>query len=210
MSGSLDLSRVAGSPAAIAETQQDPVHLYQRPDGSSTFDSTRTSLTGTNLEMRFAKVGGKRLRFETAYQRRTPGFDVNDIVLMREANAIEQGKRIYASIGGWGVSSDGKGGITRPEAAGHRLAIKRAYDRAGYGVETVSYFEGHGTGTALGDATEIEALSTARHDADPLAAPAALSTVKGNIGHTKAAAGVAGLIKATLAVLHQVIQQDQT
>jgi hypothetical protein len=86
VSGSLDLSRVAGSAAAIAETQQDPVHLYQRPDGASTFDSTRTSLTGTNLEMRFAKVGGKRLRFETAYQRRTPGFDINDIGFLRQAD----------------------------------------------------------------------------------------------------------------------------
>ena len=50
------------------------------------FDSTRTSLTGTNLEMRFAKVGGKRLRFETAYQRRTPGFDINDIGFLRQAD----------------------------------------------------------------------------------------------------------------------------
>ncbi|GAA4549725.1 type I polyketide synthase [Amycolatopsis samaneae] len=134
-----------------------------------------------------------------------PGEGSGMLVLMRESDAIEQGKRVYASISGWGVSSDGKGGITRPEAAGHRLAISRAYRRAGYGVETVSYFEGHGTGTALGDATEIEALSTARRDADPLAPPAALGTIKGNIGHTKAAAGVAGLIKATLAVHHQVI-----
>jgi hypothetical protein len=86
VSGSLDLSRVAGTPAAIAATQRDPVHLYQRPDGSSTFDSTRTSLTGTNLEMRFAKVGGRRLQFETAYQRRTPGFDVNDIGFLRQAD----------------------------------------------------------------------------------------------------------------------------
>ena len=127
------------------------------------------------------------------------------VVLMREADAIARGCRIYASVTGWGISSDGKGGITRPEAAGHQLAIERAYDRAGYGVETVSYFEGHGTGTAVGDATEIEALSGARRAADPTAAPAALGTIKGNIGHTKAAAGIAGLIKATLAVHHQVI-----
>ena len=86
VSGSLDLSRVAGSPAALAATQRDPVHLYQRPDGPLRFDSTRTSLTGTNLEMRFAKVGGKRLVFETAYQRRTPGFDVNDIGFLRQAD----------------------------------------------------------------------------------------------------------------------------
>ncbi|MBA3495685.1 MAG: carbohydrate binding family 9 domain-containing protein, partial [Gemmatimonadales bacterium] len=67
VSGSLDLSRVGGDPAAIARTQRDPVHLYQRPDGPLTFDSTRTSLSGANQEIRFAKVGGKRLRFETAY-----------------------------------------------------------------------------------------------------------------------------------------------
>jgi hypothetical protein len=60
VSGSFDVSRVAGSPAAIARTQRDPVHLYQRPDGDLELDSTRTSLSGTNLEMRFAKVGGKR------------------------------------------------------------------------------------------------------------------------------------------------------
>ncbi|HXW96909.1 MAG TPA: DUF5916 domain-containing protein, partial [Gemmatimonadales bacterium] len=86
VSGSLDGSRVAGSPAAIALTQQDPVHLYQRPDGPLKFDSTRTSLSGTNLELRFAKVGGKRLLFETAYQRRSPGFEVNDIGFLRQAD----------------------------------------------------------------------------------------------------------------------------
>jgi hypothetical protein len=86
VSGSLDLSRVAGDTAAIARTQQDPVHLYQRPDGGETFDPTRTSLTGTNQELRFAKVGGKRLHFETAYQRRTPGFEINDIGFLRQAD----------------------------------------------------------------------------------------------------------------------------
>jgi hypothetical protein len=86
VSASLDLSRVAGDPAAIALTQQDPVHLYQRPDGPLTFDSSRTSLSGSNQEIRFAKVGGKRLRFETAYQRRTPGFEINDIGFLRQAD----------------------------------------------------------------------------------------------------------------------------
>jgi hypothetical protein len=86
VSGSLDFSRVSGDPAAIALTQQDPVHLYQRPDGPLTFDPTRTSLSGSNQELRFAKVGGKRLHFETAYQRRTPGFEINDIGFLRQAD----------------------------------------------------------------------------------------------------------------------------
>ncbi len=86
VSGSVDLSRVAGDSEAIALTQRDPVHLYQRPDGPLKFDPSRTSLSGSNQELRFAKVGGKRLRFETAYQRRTPGFEINDIGFLRQAD----------------------------------------------------------------------------------------------------------------------------
>jgi enediyne polyketide synthase len=157
----------------------------------------------------FAKTGALAKGEMKVYDRDSNGFWPGEgcgmVALMREEDAIATGRRIYAVVTGWGISSDGKGGITRPEAAGHQLALTRAYERAGYGVETVSYFEGHGTGTAVGDETEIEALSAARREADPTAPPAALSTIKGNIGHTKAAAGVAGLIKATLAVHHQVI-----
>lgn len=95
--------------------------------------------------------------------------------------------------------------MTRPEVTGYRLALDRAYRRAGFGIDTVPVFEGHGTGTAVGDATELRALGAARRDADPAARPAAISSVKALIGHTKAAAGVAGLIKATLAVRHRVV-----
>jgi enediyne polyketide synthase len=157
----------------------------------------------------FAKTGALASAEMKVYDKDSNGFWPGEgsgiVVLMREQDAIARGLRIYASITGWGISSDGKGGITRPEADGHVLAVNRAYQRAGYGVETVSYFEGHGTGTAVGDATEIRALSAARREAGPDAQRAALSTVKGNFGHTKAAAGVAGLIKATLSIHHQVI-----
>ena len=86
VSGSFDLSGVAGDAEAIALTQQNPVHLYQRPDGPLEFDSTRTSLAGGNGELRFAKVGGRRLHFETAYQYRTPGFEINDVGFLRQAD----------------------------------------------------------------------------------------------------------------------------
>jgi hypothetical protein len=86
VSGSFDVSHVTGDAEAIARTQRNPVHLYQRSDGPLEFDSTRTSLGGTNLELRFAKVGGRRLIFETAYQRRTPGFEINDIGFLRQAD----------------------------------------------------------------------------------------------------------------------------
>lgn len=157
----------------------------------------------------FAKTGALASGEMKIYDKDSNGFWPGEgsgiVVLMREEDAIARNLRIYASITGWGMSSDGKGGITRPEAAGHRLAISRAYGRAGYGVDTVGYFEGHGTGTALGDATELEAIGSARRNSDPGARAAAISSIKGNFGHTKAAAGVGGLIKATLSVFHQVI-----
>ncbi|HEX4724140.1 MAG TPA: type I polyketide synthase [Pseudonocardiaceae bacterium] len=157
----------------------------------------------------FAKTGALSTSEMKIYDKDSNGFWPGEgsgiVVLMRHEDAVARDLRIYATITGWGVSSDGKGGITRPEAAGHRLAISRAYNKAGYGVDTVGYFEGHGTGTALGDATELEAIGSARRNSDPSARPAAISSLKGNIGHTKAAAGIGGLIKAALSVYHQVI-----
>ncbi|MFH9862956.1 type I polyketide synthase [Streptomyces sp. NPDC017202] len=157
----------------------------------------------------FAKTGALATGEMRVYDRGSNGFWPGEgcgaVVLMRDEDAVEQERFRYGLIAGWGWSSDGRGGITRPEASGHRLALDRAYRSAGFGLETVSYLEGHGTGTAVGDATELRALSEARRAAAPDAPPAALGTVKGNMGHTKAAAGIAGLLKALLVVRHQII-----
>ena len=157
----------------------------------------------------FAKTGALATGEMKVYDKDSNGFwpgeGAGSLVLMREEDAIAPGRRTPARITGGGAASAGRGGITRPEEGGHRLALERAYARAGYGVETVGYFEGHGTGTALGDATELAALSGARTAADPTAEPAALGSVKANFGHTKAAAGIAGLIKAVLVVRNGVI-----
>lgn len=155
----------------------------------------------------FARTGALATGEMRVYDRSSNGFWPGEgsgaVVLMREEDARARGARVYALVTGWAVSSDGRGSMTRPEETGHGLALRRAYQRAGYGADTVGYFEGHGTGTALGDATEIAALSHARGPRP--SRPAALGTVKANIGHTKAAAGVAGLIKAALAVHHGTI-----
>jgi enediyne polyketide synthase len=157
----------------------------------------------------FAKTGALARTEMRVYDRRSNGFWPSEgcgmVVLMREPDARQAGRRSYATVPGWGISSDGSGGITRPEVAGYQLALQRAYERAGFGIETVALFEGHGTGTEVGDKTELRALTAARNTADPTAAPAAITTIKGMIGHTKAAAGVAGLIKAAMAVHHQVL-----
>ncbi|MER7760776.1 type I polyketide synthase [Streptomyces sp. NPDC097619] len=152
----------------------------------------------------FAKTGALARREMRLYDRGSNGFWPGEgcgmVVLMREEDALAGGHRVYASLAGWGIASDGQGGITRPEVSGYQLAMRRAYERAGFGADTVPLFEGHGTGTEVGDATELKAIMGARADANAKAPVAAISSIKGMIGHTKAAAGVAGLIKATLAV----------
>ncbi|MEV0253666.1 SDR family NAD(P)-dependent oxidoreductase [Streptomyces sp. NPDC050732] len=157
----------------------------------------------------FAKTGALATSRMTVYDRKSNGFWPGEgcgiLVLVREEDAIARGLRSYATIAGWGVSSDGHGGISRPEADGHLLAMERAYHMAGFGVETVDYFEGHGTGTALGDRTELDVFHRVSAGRPAGAEPVHIGTIKGNIGHTKAAAGVAGLMKAALALHHGTI-----
>jgi enediyne polyketide synthase len=157
----------------------------------------------------FAKTGALAPELMRVYDARSAGFWPGEgcgfVVLMRREDAVAQGRRIYASIRGWGISSDGAGGITRPEVDGQIQALRRAYRRAGYGIDTVEYFEGHGTGTSVGDATELQVISRARREARADAPAAAIGSIKANIGHTKAAAGIAGLLKATMAVHVQTL-----
>ncbi|HEX5875335.1 MAG TPA: SDR family NAD(P)-dependent oxidoreductase, partial [Pyrinomonadaceae bacterium] len=161
----------------------------------------------------FAKVGALATEKMRVYDERPEGFLPGEgcgfVVLMRHRDAVAKGRRIYALIRGWGMSSDGQGGMTRPEVDGLSLAIERAYRRAGFSPKTVAYFEGHGTGTAVGDQTEMTALSRviSKRKNGLLAngARASLGSVKANIGHTKAAAGVAGLIKTVMAVHSQIL-----
>jgi len=157
----------------------------------------------------FAKTGALARSEMKVYDRDANGFWPGEgcgmVVLMREEDARLSSQRVIATVAGWGISSDGKGGMTRPEISGYQLAMQRAYERAGFGLETVALFEGHGTGTPVGDATELRAMSEARRGAGATGTPAAVSSIKAMIGHTKAAAGVAGLIKAAMAVHHQVL-----
>ncbi|MEU8121765.1 SDR family NAD(P)-dependent oxidoreductase [Spirillospora sp. NPDC049024] len=152
----------------------------------------------------FSRAGALAVEEMRVYDQRSAGFWPGEgcgmVVLMREEDAVARGHRVRGFIDGWGVSSDGAGGITRPETDGQRLALDRAYRRAGFGPDEVAYFEGHGTGTAVGDAAELETLIEARRAAGGSAPPAAVGSIKANIGHTKAAAGVAGLIKSVQAV----------
>jgi len=86
ISGSLDLSRMTGSASAIAATQRDAVHYYQRPDAGLPYDTTRTSLAGDAEELQFSKVGGAHLLGQTSYQRRSAGFEINDLGYLQRAD----------------------------------------------------------------------------------------------------------------------------
>jgi hypothetical protein len=86
VSGSVDGSAVRGSRAAISDLQTDPVHYFQRPGSNLRLDSTRTSLEGDAEELRVAKVGGQHVQYETFYQRRSAGFEINDVGFLRRAD----------------------------------------------------------------------------------------------------------------------------
>ena len=128
------------------------------------------------------------------------------VVLKRLGDAQAAGDRIYAVIKGVDGSSDGRGlGLMAPLPSGQKRALQRAYDQAGYSPASVELFEAHGTGTVSGDAAEIESLSSLliEHGAGPRAS--AVGSVKSLIGHTKGAAGLAGLIKVALGLHHRVL-----
>ena len=125
------------------------------------------------------------------------------LALKRLADAERDGDRVYAVLRGLGSSSDGRHkSIYAPNPEGQAVALRRAYERAGFGPDTVELVEAHGTGTRAGDAAEVGALTRVFGESGRTGAWAALGSVKAQIGHTKGAAGAAGLVKAALA-LHQ-------
>ncbi|MDA1092160.1 MAG: SDR family oxidoreductase [Acidobacteria bacterium] len=134
------------------------------------------------------------------------GEGLGMVVLKRLADAQRDGDRIYSVIRGIGTSSDGRSqSIYAPRASGQTRALRDAYTISGIAPSTVQLVEAHGTGTKVGDAVEFDALRTV-YATEPSAGPwCALGSVKSQIGHTKAAAGAAGLIKAALALHHKVL-----
>lgn len=158
----------------------------------------------------FAKTGALTRQDMRVYDRRASGFIPGEgcgfVVLKRLADAKANGDYIYAVLNGWGLSSDGKGGITAPSKYGQSKALLRAYEKAGYSPQSLHFIEGHGTGTPVGDRTEIEGVALAMNASQP-ANPrtCGMTSFKSLVGHTKAAAGIGGFIKAVIAVNQRVI-----
>jgi len=123
------------------------------------------------------------------------------LVLKRLADAERDGDRIYAVVAGVGSASDGRSlGLTAPRPEGQRAAMERAYRSAGIGPGDVGLVEAHGTGTVVGDRTELTTLTEVFTEGGAAPGSCTLGSVKSQIGHTKCAAGLAGTIKAALAL----------
>jgi malonyl CoA-acyl carrier protein transacylase len=134
------------------------------------------------------------------------GEGIGMVALRRLEDAERDGDKIYAVIKGLGSSSDGRSGsIYAPESSGQALAIRRAYETAGYGADEVSLIEAHGTATKAGDAAEFGGLMQAFEGASEKTQWCALGSVKSQIGHTKSAAGSASLFKVVMSLHHKVL-----
>ena len=149
-----------------------------------------------------------RLRpFDAAADGTVGGMGVAAIVLKSLERAVVDGDTIYGVIRGWGVNNDGatKTTYTAPSVEGQRAAIRRALTAAGAGADSIGYVEMHGTGTLKGDPIEFEAASSAFREETDRTGYCAIGSVKGNIGHLDACAGIAGLIKVLLVLKYGVI-----
>jgi acyl transferase domain-containing protein/phosphopantetheinyl transferase len=134
------------------------------------------------------------------------GEGVGMVVLKRLEDAERDGNRIYAVVRGVGVASDGRAvGLLAPRLEGEELALRRAYEVAGVEPQSVGLIEAHGTATAVGDAVEVEALARVFGGRSSALPRCAIGSVKSMIGHLMPASGIAGLIKAALALHHRVL-----
>ncbi|HXX46261.1 MAG TPA: beta-ketoacyl synthase N-terminal-like domain-containing protein [Candidatus Acidoferrales bacterium] len=135
------------------------------------------------------------------------GEGIGMVVLKRREDAERAGDRIYALLKGVGIASDGRAlGLFAPRVEGEELALRRAYEEAGVSPNTVGLIEAHGTGTPVGDANEIAALTRVFGNRQQGRIPScAVGTVKSMISHLIPAAGIAGLIKTALALYHRVL-----
>ncbi len=195
-------SALAGLSAAIGGLQ---AHHY---DAAIAGGVDRNMSPGAFV--RFCKIGALSATGTRPFDAGADGFVMGEgaamFVLKRLSDAEAAGDRVYAVVLGIGGSSDGKGkGITAPNPIGQKLAVRRAWENAGQDPASIGMLEAHGTSTRVGDAAELQALDEifAGHGAAP--GSIALGSVKSNIGHLKAAAGAAGLFKATMSLHEKVL-----
>lgn len=135
-----------------------------------------------------------------------PGEGVGAVLLKRLEDAIRDGDHVHGIIKGSCINQDGStNGITAPSRASQERLERQLYDQFGVNPEQIQLVEAHGTGTKLGDPIEFDALNRSFRKYTSRSQYAALGSIKSNMGHSIAAAGIAGVIKLLLALKHQQI-----
>src|SRR6476661_735881 len=156
----------------------------------------------------FSRLGaisaaGRCLPFDARGDGFVEGEGGGVVLLKRLTDAERDGNRVYAVLAGSAVNADGRTeGVMTPSAEGQAAVLRDAWRAAGLDPATLGYLEAHGTATAVGDATEAQGIAAALGDR---AGAVAVGSTKANVGHTMSAAGVAGLIRAALAVHTAVV-----
>ncbi|QDX94143.1 KR domain-containing protein [Brevibacillus laterosporus] len=168
-----------------------------------------TLIPGQNSETEdigIASSDGRTRSFDSSSTGTGGGEGAGVVLLKPLQKALEDGDSIYAVIKGSSINQDGKSlGITAPNSVAQEEVIVAAWEDAGIDPATISYMEAHGTGTKLGDPVEINGLERAFQRFTNKQQFCAIGSVKTNIGHLDGAAGIAGLIKAILAIKHKKI-----
>ncbi|WP_261864757.1 type I polyketide synthase, partial [Mycobacterium marinum] len=184
-------------------------------------DSNLAIAAGVNLLLSpavfrgFDQVGalsptGNCRAFDAAADGFVRGEGAGVVVLKRLTDAQQDGDRVLAVICGSAINQDGRSnGLMAPNPAAQQAVLRAAYTNAGMQPSEVDYVEAHGTGTLLGDPIEARALGSVLGRGRPEESPLLIGAVKTNLGHTEAAAGIAGFIKTVLAVQHGQIPPNQ-
>ncbi|MEC3976983.1 type I polyketide synthase [Amycolatopsis sp. H20-H5] len=147
---------------------------------------------------------GRCYTFDARANGYVPGEGGGLVVLKRLDSALADGDTVQCLILGSAVNHDGNGrALTRPNEAAQRDVLRRAHERARISATQLQYVELHGTGTPAGDPVEASALGAVLGSARPRTQPLLVGSVKTNVGHLGAAAGIAGLIKVAMAIRHR-------
>ncbi len=171
------------------------VNLLLSPDPSVAFSHAR-----------MMAARGRCRTFDAGADGYVRGEGCGVLVLKRLSEAVENRDHVIAVIRGSAMNQDGRSnGLTAPNGLAQQAVIREALADAGLSAGELDYVEAHGTGTPLGDPIEVEALKAALFQFRAADRPCALGSVKTNLGHLEAAAGVAGLIKVALAIEHGLI-----
>lgn len=159
--------------------------------------------------VKFSKIGALSATGSRPFDEKADGFVMGEgagfLVLKRLEDAIKDGNKIYTVISAIGASSDGKGkGITAPNPEGQKQSILMALNKAKLQSEEIQYIEAHGTSTTVGDAVELKVLEEI-FKSDIRKEKIAVGSIKSQIGHLKSAAGIAALIKTSLAIYNKIL-----